>query len=89
MKIPDRYQVFDLPVSLTYGDQDRLAPHLANWNKLHEILLLPVTESDLQKMVIIEMMTKKRFRLIDRLLYKLEDAVRARWNASVRKALSS
>lgn len=68
MKIPDKYQVFRDPVEMTLADMDRLAPHLSNGNKLSNTLLLGISEEDLKRMVVIELMRNKRWLILKRLL---------------------
>jgi hypothetical protein len=87
MKIPDRFQIFDTPVTLTYADQDRLAPHVSNYNKLHELLLLPITDDDLKKMAIIELMGKARWTIIYRLLCQINNVQQTRWTAKAKKVI--
>lgn len=68
MKIPSRFQVLDSPIALTYADQERLGVHLSNGNRLNEVMLLGISESDLAKLIILEVMGKNRKRILDRLL---------------------
>lgn len=68
MKIPDKLQVFRDPVTLSMSDQERLSPHLSHWGRLHNILLLRPSEEDLKKLYVLELMGKKRRRILDRLI---------------------
>lgn len=70
MKIPARFQVFDRPVTLSTKDAERLAPHLSHWMKLNEILLLGVPESDIERLVILEMRGQKRHAILQRLIWR-------------------
>ncbi len=85
MKIPERLQIFDTPVSLTYADQDRLAPHIANHLRLIEILLLGPSEEDIRKMVVLELMGRARKPILYRLLNRLEKLQRLRWDERISK----
>jgi len=86
MKIPPSYQIFDLPVTLSHRDQDRLGPHLSNWNRLNEILLLSPSETDLRKLVILELMGKQRKAIITRLLPAIQRAERKRIEFKIEEA---
>ena len=77
MKIPDKYQIFNTPVVLTDKDHDRLAPHLSGWPRLHQLFQSGViNQPDLQRLIIIELMDRKRLMLIHRLLGRLESITR-------------
>jgi hypothetical protein len=68
MKIPLRFQVFDRPVILLDKDQERLAPHLAGWMGLANILLIGVNEPDLQRLIVMELLGKQRQKILNRLV---------------------
>lgn len=78
MKPAQKYQVFDDPVELESKDIERLKSHLTGWNKLNEILLLGINESDLRRLVIIELMGSRRMTIINRLLGRLATIQRER-----------
>ena len=73
MKIPIKYQVFDEPVEISEKDHQRLSVHLIGWNRLNEIFLLgSINESDLRRLVIMEIMGARRKTIINRLLGRLQ-----------------
>ena len=71
MIIPPQLQVFDRTVVLSDKDAERLAPHLAYWDKLHRLLALGVNEPDLQRLIILELMGAKRKLILIRLMMRL------------------
>ena len=68
MKIPQRYQVFAKPVILLDKDEERLAPHLAGWMGLADLLLIGVNEPDLQRLIVMELLGKQRQKILNRLV---------------------
>lgn len=67
----------ELEVQLNTGvspkDVRRLKPHLTGWNHLNEILLLgQVTEADVRKLILIELLTKKRRTILMKLTARLK-----------------
>jgi hypothetical protein len=73
MKIPLKYQVFDEDVEISEKDHQRLSVHLIGWNRLNEIFLLgSINESDLRRLVIMEVMGARRSTIINRLLGRLQ-----------------
>lgn len=82
MKIPQSFQVFDTDVVMSGKDQQRLSPHLSCWKRLNEILILGVNESDLQRLIVIELMESRRQEILKRLLSRYG---RARQEAIVRR----
>ena len=87
MRIPPKYQIFDSFTPVTFEDQTRLGPHLSNWNKLNEILLLGVSEADLRKLAILEMMGKKRRIILRRLLGPITRHTRISLETKIENAL--
>lgn len=72
MTIPRQFQVFAEPVTVTTYDQRRLNPHRASWHHLNGLFLLQaLTEKDLRKLVVMELMGEQRKLIIDRLLMRL------------------
>jgi hypothetical protein len=86
--IPKKYQVFDLPVELDSKDVERLSPHLSGWNKLNEMFLLGMNESDLRRLVVIELMEGRRWAIINRLLGRLAKVEREKYKRRIERALS-
>lgn len=70
MKIPSKYQIFPKPVVLLDQDEERLTPLLAGWLKLHQVLC-DTQERDLERLLVIEMMNRRRRHIIDRLAGRL------------------
>lgn len=87
MRIPPKYQIFDSFTPVAFEDQQRLGPHLSNWNKLNEILLLGVSETDLRKLAILEMMGKKRRIILRRLLGPIIRHIRISLETKIEHAL--
>lgn len=71
MTIPDKYQVFDSPVTLSDKDQQRLSGYLTGWNRLIEKLMADVNRYDLQRLVVMELMGKQRRPIVAKLLVRL------------------
>lgn len=71
MKIPLRYQIFPSKVVIYDKDKERLSPHLSGWEHLHEMLLLGVNEKDLERLVVLELMGRRRLGILARLLSSL------------------
>lgn len=59
-------------VSLTIKDVKRLLPHLSNWPKLSNVLMLGLPNEDLKKMVLIELNGKQRREILSRLCARLK-----------------
>lgn len=66
-----KYQVFDVLVTMDTKDAERLKVHLSGWNKLNDFFLAGVNESDLRRLVIMELMGACRSTMITRLLGRL------------------
>lgn len=86
MKIPPHLQCFDAPVSISYADQDRLGPHLSNWNRLNDIFLLGIGEKDLRKLTILELVGKRRKPVLNRLVVGVLRAERARIEQAIKES---
>ena len=72
MTIPPRYQIFDRPVTVTERDEERLTPYLTSWPRLNQLFKLDVLrEPDLRMLILIELRTKKRRVILDRLVARL------------------
>lgn len=86
MNIPKKMQVFDQPVHLSSKDEERLAPLLSGWTRLAAVLS-SVNEPDLKRMVVMELMDKRRRKIVARLLQRLGVAHSSRIDARVWKLL--
>jgi hypothetical protein len=86
VKIPEAYQLFTPPVVLTSKDAERLSVYLAGWEHLAPILT-KVNERDLERLVILELMGKQRWKLLHRLVMRLGRVQRAELEKRVRKCL--
>lgn len=86
MKIPPHLNPFDLPVAISYADQTRLGPHLSNWNRLNDIFLLGIGEKDLRKLVILELMGKRRKPVLTRLVIAVLRAERGRIEQAIEES---
>lgn len=71
MTIPDKYQIFDSPVTLSDKDEQRLSGYLTGWNRLIEKLMADVNRYDLQRLVVMELMSKQRRPIVAKLLVRL------------------
>ena len=78
MKIPIKYQIFDRVIAMGDVSAQALQETMTGWNRIHEVLLLGVSEDDLRRMVILELMGPKRTSIINRLLGRLSKFERAR-----------
>lgn len=87
MKIATKYQIFDLPVDITDNDAKRLTPHLSGWNQLNEMFLLGVSEQDLRRLVVLEVMKGQRITIINRLLGRIAKIERARQFSRIQKTI--
>lgn len=86
MKIPEKLQVFDTHVTLLDWDARRLEPWLSSAPKL-VALLQDVNEPDLMRLVILELMDRKRYDVIHRLLARLGRVTRNRIARRIAKLL--
>jgi len=71
MKIPLKAQIFDSSIVISDKDRERLEPHLSGWNHLHEVFLLGINVPDLKRLIILELLTKNRTNILNRLLARL------------------
>jgi hypothetical protein len=78
MKIPLKYQVFERIVPMGDTTAQTLQDSMTGWNRLNELFLLGVSEDDLKRMVILELMGPKRASIINRLLGRLTKLERIR-----------
>lgn len=86
MKIPAKFQVFDVPVLLDTKDEERLSPYLASWMHLSS-LLATINEPDLMRLVILELMDRQRRKVLNRLLMRLGRVQRKRIERRIAKIL--
>jgi hypothetical protein len=86
MKIPPKYQIFPKPVILLEKDEGRLAPLLSCWARLHPVLL-DTQEPDIERMIVIEMMGRRRPMILERLVGRLTVVSKARIQQKIRRAL--
>ena len=89
MKIPARYQVFVKPVILLDKDEERLAPHLAGWRGLANILLIGVNEPDLQRLIVMELLGKQRQKILNRLVGHLSRVHAREVKERIRRVIAS
>ncbi len=88
MKIPLKYQVFEAPVEISSKDHERLSFYVGSWKRIHEMMLLGVNQSDLRRLVVLELMGRRRIYLIRRLLGRLTTLQRNDYLSKVLKAAS-
>ena len=89
MKIPQRFQIFSAPVILLDKDQERLAPHLAGWMGLANILLIGVNEPDLQRLIVMELLGKQRQKILNRLVGHLSRVHAREIKERIRRVIAS
>lgn len=70
MKIPTRYQIFETPVVITDKDEERLRPYLSSWNRVIEFLLRGAGPTDVQRLIIMELMGPARDAILHKLLVR-------------------
>lgn len=86
MKIPSKYQIFPSPVILLDKDEERLTPLLSCWARLHPVLL-HTQEPDIERMIVIEMMGRKRPMILERLVGRLTVVSKSRIQARIKRAI--
>jgi len=70
LRIPNRLQVFDGVVTISSKDQERLIAPLSGWRQLAPALST-FNQVDLERLIILELMGKKRRKIVGRLLQRL------------------
>lgn len=86
MNIPTRCQVFDAPVLIFSKDEERLSPLLSGWMRLAPEMP-HLNEPDLRRLIVLELMGRKRRKIIGRLLQRLGVAHTARIDEKVWRLL--
>ena len=84
MNIPRRYQIFDYLIKVSDKEYARLRPCLTGWNKLNTLFTGGITEADLLRLVVIELMHQHRKVILSRLLGRLSKVQRAKYNRKIR-----
>lgn len=88
MKIPPRFQVFATVVVLSDKDALRLQPALAGWPTLNRVVLQEETpRTDLERLIIMELLGKRRLVLVNRLVMRLGKLHRREIRERIEKAL--
>jgi hypothetical protein len=81
--IPQKFQIFsDAPVVLSDKDAERLAPYLRAWMGLASIIYSSNTE-DLKRLIILELMGKRRQMMIERLISRLGNVQQEEWRKRI------
>ncbi len=89
MIVPVKFQIFAQTVILTNKDEARLNAHLSSWGRLNEMFLIQAfNEPDLRRLVVIELMDKKRWKIVNRLLMRLTRLERKQLADKARKLCS-
>ena len=86
MKIPSKWQVFDTPVILDDLSVEFLSPYLVSWTGLSAVLAA-VSESNLQRLVILELLGKQRRKILDRILMRLGKVQRKKIEKRIERLL--
>ena len=90
MKVPHNCQVFDHVVILNSKDAERLSPHLSGWGSLNEILLLGINVPDLERLVVLELMSPRpRRQILERLLGRISTIERSQIYARIYECLKN
>ena len=84
MNIPRRCQIFDYRIKVSDKEYARLRPCLTGWNKLNTLFTGGITEADLLRLVVIELMHQHRKVILSRLLGRLSKVQRAKYNRKIR-----
>lgn len=71
MTIPKCFQIFANDVRLTETDIERLKPIISSWSATTNDIIGAAPESDLEKLIIIELMTLKRSHILERVVNRL------------------
>jgi hypothetical protein len=82
LRIPARLQVFDEAVVISSKDRERLSAPLSGWRKLAPAHT-SFNESDLERLIVLELMGKKRRKILGRLLQRLGSEHTARIDEKV------
>jgi hypothetical protein len=70
MNIPKRYQIFERPVVITDKDEERLRPYLSSWNRVIECLLRGASPTDVERLIIMELIGSGRPAILNKLLVR-------------------
>jgi hypothetical protein len=84
MNIPRRCQIFDYRIEVSDKEYARLRPCLTGWNKLNTLFTGGITEADLLRLVVIELMHQHRKVILSRLLGRLSKVQRAKYNRKIK-----
>lgn len=84
MTIPTRFQLFASPVVLSDKDAARLEPYVASWRQLHPVIH-SLNVPDLRRLVVMELMNRRRWQVVQRLLGRLGSLERERLETKVRE----
>jgi hypothetical protein len=84
MNIPRRCQIFDYLIKVSDKEYARLRPCLTGWNKLNTLFTGGITEADLLRLVVIELMHQHRKVILSRLLGRLSKVQRAKYNRKIK-----
>ena len=87
MIIPKHLQIFADPVQLSDKDYERLKPLISSWSTTLNEILAETCEADLERLLVIELMTAKREHMTNRLVARLSTARREALSAKVKELL--
>ncbi len=86
MKIPSRLQIFGEPVILSDVDASRLSVYLVGFMHL-ATPILTINEPDVKRLIVMELLGKRRWKLLERLIMRLGRMQRQALEKRVRKLL--
>jgi hypothetical protein len=88
--IPKRFdRLFETPVALSDKDSERLRPYLSHWGVLNARFRSGVNESDLKRLILLELSSESpRKRILDRLLMRLGRVQRRSLSDKIERLIS-
>ena len=89
MTLPDELQIFEHPVILLDKDAERLKPFLSSWVVLAQLFLLGVNEPDVQRLIVLELLDRRRPLILDRLTMRLGRLQRQRVAWRIKQAIKA
>lgn len=89
MRIPIKYQIFPVPVEISPSRKKVLEAALSSWSDLFDFLHgSTIRVTDLRRLVILELMGKKRYFMLTRILQRMAREERNRLEKCIGVLLS-
>ena len=90
MNLPRKYQVFPgVEVGMCSKDEERLSFYLSNWVRLSNLFVKGVNVPDLRRLLVLELMGKKRRFILDRIIGRISTLQKAELHERVDHALGT